>query len=56
VANLGWLRCDTVLPNIKVLWAEGDFQLAGTVDVPLGPAVCPAPPAGGADFAFYPLV
>jgi hypothetical protein len=53
VANW-YYRCGVVLPNIKVLWAEGGFQLQGSVDVPLGPAVCPFPPAGGADFARYP--
>ncbi|KUJ10143.1 uncharacterized protein LY89DRAFT_787774 [Mollisia scopiformis] len=53
VATINNVRCNVVLPNIGVLWAQGGFPNAGSITVPLGPAVCPNPgPNGGP----YPMV
>jgi len=53
VATINNVRCNVVLPNIGVLWAQGGFPNAGAITIPLGPAVCPRPgPNGGP----YPIV
>ncbi|CZR65031.1 uncharacterized protein PAC_14931 [Phialocephala subalpina] len=53
VNTINTVRCNVVLPNIGVLWAQGGFANAGSITVPLGPAVCPTPGANGGP---YPMV